>query len=458
MPVPLFESIVDLRNAPEVCRELWSDPAWQPYLDSWGRQQEVMLGYSDSNKDGGMLTSAWELFKAHRDLHRVADECRVDLRLFHGRGGTVGRGGGPTHRALIAQPAFTGRFKLTEQGEVISFKYADPTLAHAHPGADGGRRPRSLDPPGAGGYGQWPRPGRTALEELSAEAYAVYRAQIADNPEVLTYFQHSPPRSTSSNWPGSVRARPAGAPPGKSRRPAGHPLDVRLDAEPPAAPRLVRRRPRPGTVCRPIADNLALLRTMMKRFPFFFDLVRNVEMALAKVDLPLARLYAGLVEDAALRERVWAVVTDEFERTRRMLLAVTGQQSLLETNPDLARSLRLREPYIDPLNLVQIELLRAAPGGCGQPGARLRPGGHHQRHRQRAAQYRLTAIVFLPPAPAASGLRIPAPEDGRRGRPTPQRPVVGEPVEITPAAIRVAMVNWEHEDRICRKPLIEGAS
>ncbi len=131
MPVPLFESIEDLRNAPAVCRELWSRPDYRKLLESWDNWQEVMLGYSDSNKDGGMLTSTWEIFRAHRDLHVVARECGVKLRLFHGRGGTVGRGGGPTHRAIFAQPmnSFDGQFRITEQGEVLNFKYADEVLA-----------------------------------------------------------------------------------------------------------------------------------------------------------------------------------------------------------------------------------------------------------------------------------------------------------------------------------------
>jgi phosphoenolpyruvate carboxylase len=364
MPVPLFESILDLRNAPAVCRELWSDPAWQPYLDSWGRQQEVMLGYSDSNKDGGMLTSAWELFKAHRALHQVAAECQVDLRLFHGRGGTVGRGGGPTHRALIAQPAFTGRFKLTEQGEVISFKYADPVLAM-----------RNLELMVASALEALTRPGlvettvppawEEALEELSAQAYACYRTRIADNPEILTYFSQSTPVNELEL--ARIGSRPA-------RRRATASLDD-LRAIPWMFGWIQSRLLLPawfgfGHALEQLAgkpDGLALLREMMKKFPFFFDLVRNVEMALAKVDLPLARLYAELVEDDALRERVWALVTDEFERTRRLLLAVTGQQSLLETNPDLARSLQLRAPYVDPLNLVQIELLRQRRSGEENP-------------------------------------------------------------------------------------------
>src|SRR5262249_44091250 len=134
MPVPLFESIQDLRNCASICRDLWTSPGYARFLDSWGRCQEVMLGYSDSNKDGGMLTSTWEIFKAHRALHQAAEECGVKLRLFHGRGGTVGRGGGPTYRAILAQPpgAFTGGLKLTEQGEVLNWKYSDPVLAESN--------------------------------------------------------------------------------------------------------------------------------------------------------------------------------------------------------------------------------------------------------------------------------------------------------------------------------------
>ncbi len=131
MPVPLFESIEALRSSAAVMERIWRSPDYQPLLDSWGRWQEVMLGYSDSNKDGGMLTSIWELYKAHRELHRAARECNVKLRLFHGRGGTVGRGGGPTHTAILAQPVgdFSGEIRITEQGEVLNWKYADPVLA-----------------------------------------------------------------------------------------------------------------------------------------------------------------------------------------------------------------------------------------------------------------------------------------------------------------------------------------
>lgn len=363
MPVPLFESIEDLRNAPEICRTLWSSDNFAPYLDSWGRWQEVMLGYSDSNKDGGMLTSSWEVYKAHRNLHRVADECGVKLRLFHGRGGTVGRGGGPTHRAIIAQPtgAFSGAFKLTEQGEVISYKYSDPALAQRslkimvaaslEALTDTGLIDSTVD---AG----W----ETAMDGMSHDAYSFYRAQIADNADILPFFEQATPVLEFEL--AKIGSRP-------SRRGQNKSLDD-LRAIPWTFGWIQSRLMIPawfgiGTAFEKFSSRgdteRQLLKTMMRRFPFFFDMVRNVEMALAKVDLSLARQYAELVDDVELRERVMSMLIDEFERTQRIILEVTGQSSLLETNPDLANSLRLRNPYVDPMSLIQIELLRRKRAG-----------------------------------------------------------------------------------------------
>ena len=193
MPVPLFESIDSLRAAGNVMRRLWSDPEYQPLLDSWGRWQEVMLGYSDSNKDGGMLTSTWELYKAHRELHRAAQEYGVKLRLFHGRGGTVGRGGGPTHAAILAQPpgCFSGHIRITEQGEVLNWKYADPVLAEWNLELMIAASLEALTRHGE----QHPRSARweEAIEEMSQEAYRIYRREIADNPDVLEYFEQATP-------------------------------------------------------------------------------------------------------------------------------------------------------------------------------------------------------------------------------------------------------------------------
>jgi phosphoenolpyruvate carboxylase len=364
MPVPLFESIEDLRNAPRICRTLWSQERYAPYLDAWGRWQEVMLGYSDSNKDGGMLTSSWEIYKAHRALHQVAAECNVKLRLFHGRGGTVGRGGGPTHRAIIAQPAgaFSGAFKLTEQGEVINFKYADPAIARRNLELMVSASLEVLTPTGlveASVEPAW----EEALEEMSGEAFAWYRQNIFDNPDILVYFEQSTPVNEFEL--AKIGSRP-------SRRKETQGLDD-LRAIPWGFGWIQSRLLIPawfgiGTSFEQFAARgpaqKNLLKTMMRRFPFFFDMIRNVEMALAKVDLPLARQYASLVPNTDLRERVFSLLEEEFHRTRRMVLEVTGQNNLLETNPDLAKSLQLRTPYIDPMSLIQIELLRRKRSGA----------------------------------------------------------------------------------------------
>jgi phosphoenolpyruvate carboxylase len=367
-PVPLFESIEDLKNAPTIMRELWTSEVYQPLLKSWDRQQEVMLGYSDSNKDGGMITSTWEIYKAHRALHEVARECDVNLRLFHGRGGTVGRGGGPTHRAIFAQPidSFYGELRITEQGEVLNWKYSDVILAE-----------RNLELMIAASLDALARPDATlqhdrktphltgeilpawevALNQLSTISFAFYRKHIVDNPETFTYFEQSTPvaeleharlgsRPTKRSGKKSMadlRAIPwvFGWMQSRQLVPAyfgvGHALNLFVEENP---------------------DGLAQLQTMARDFPLFLDIIRNVEMALAKADFGIARLYASLVEDEALRNRVFATLEAEFNLTHRMILEITRQKSLLETNPVLNRSIRLRNPYVDPMSLIQVELIR----------------------------------------------------------------------------------------------------
>lgn len=363
MPVPLFESIEDLRHAPDICRTLWSSPEYAPFLDSWERRQEVMLGYSDSNKDGGMLTSSWELHKAHRMLHRVADECGVRLVLFHGRGGTVGRGGGPTHRAIVAQPAgaFSGSLKITEQGEVINWKYSDASLSQRNlelmvaASLEALARPGLVEPVPDPGWEQ-------ALEEMSADAHFFYRKCIADNPDIIPYFEQATPvlefelakigsrpaRRGITRDLSDLRAIPWGFGWMQSRHVIPGWFGVGYALE-----RFSERGP----------AETALLDDMMRHFPFFYDLIRNVELALTKVDLPLARLYSCLVPDRELRERVFGMVVEEYQRTRRIVLAVTAQTRLLEKNQPLARSIRLRNPYVDPLSMIQIELLRRKRAG-----------------------------------------------------------------------------------------------
>jgi phosphoenolpyruvate carboxylase len=369
MPVPLFESIDDLRGCPEICRELWTRDDYTRLLDSWGRRQEVMLGYSDSNKDGGMLTSTWEIYRAHRALHRVAGECGVTLRLFHGRGGTVGRGGGPTHRAITAQPpgAFSGEIRITEQGEVLNWKYADPVLAERNLElmvAASLDALAGLEAPGAAQQARW----EEAMEAMSGDAFACYRERIATDAEVLTYFQQATPVAELEH--AKIGSRP-------SRRGETRGLDD-LRAIPWVFGWMQSRHVLPGwfgvghALERFAAQGAAeesLLREMMREFPLFHDLIRNVEVGLAKADLSIARRYAELVDDAALRERVFSMIADEFERTRRAVLRVTGQQRLLQENPVLERSIRLRNPYVDPLSLIQVSLLRRRR--AGEEGADL---------------------------------------------------------------------------------------
>ncbi len=358
MPVPLFESIADLRNATGVCRELWQRSDYARLLDSWGRRQEVMLGYSDSNKDGGMLTSTWEIYQAHRALHEVARACGVVLRLFHGRGGTVGRGGGPTHRAITSQPpgAFDGEIKITEQGEVLNWKYSDAVLAERNLEL---MVAAALDALAGTAYPEFAGEERweAAMEELSGDAYRFYRENIAEDPEILEYFQQATPVGELEH--ARIGSRPA-------RRGESRGLDD-LRAIPWVFGWMQSRHVLPawfgvGYAIERFGErdaaNHQLLREIMQQFPLFHDLIRNVEVGMAKADLPIARRYAELVEDAALRERVFSLIVEEFERTRREVLRVTGQQRLLEENLVLARSIRLRNPYVDPMSLIQVSLLR----------------------------------------------------------------------------------------------------
>ena len=363
MPVPLFESIDSLRTAGAVMRRLWSNPEYQPLLDSWGRWQEVMLGYSDSNKDGGMLTSTWELYKAHRELHRAAQENGVKLRLFHGRGGTVGRGGGPTHAAILAQPpgCFSGHIRITEQGEVLNWKYADPVLAEWNLELMIAASMETLTLHGEQNS-QHPPLWEEAVEEMSQEAYRVYRREIADNPDVLEYFEQATPVNELDT--ARIGSRP-------SRRTKGRRLED-LRAIPWVFGWMQSRHAVPawfgvGHALEQFAKSgpghEQLLRQIARGFPVFSELLRNVELGMAKADLGIARDYAGLVKNAALRKRVFSMLEEEFLRSRRMILRVTGQRELLGRNRVLARSIRLRNPYVDPMSLIQVELLRRKQQG-----------------------------------------------------------------------------------------------
>src|ERR1700685_3945726 len=361
--VPLFESIEALRCSADVMRRLWNSPEYSPLLDSWGRTQEVMLGYSDSNKDGGMLTSTWELYKAHRSLQQAARECGVHLSLFHGRGGTVGRGGGPTHNAILAQPAgdFSGHIRITEQGEVLNWKYADPVLAEWNLELMIAASLEALTQPHAANTEQNAR-FYEAMEAMSQDAFVFYRKNVAENSDVLIYFEQATPVNELENV--QIGSTPA-------QRSQSKCLED-LRAIPWVFGWMQSRHAVPawfgvGVAVERFLQNSSgsavLLREMMADFPLFSELVRNVELAMAKADLTIARLYAGLVEDASLRDCVFAMLEEEFLRTRNALLSITGENDLLEDNAVLFRSIRLRNPYVDPMSLVQVDLLRRKRAG-----------------------------------------------------------------------------------------------
>jgi phosphoenolpyruvate carboxylase len=357
MPVPLFESIDSLRGSSGIMRSLWGHAKYQQLLDSWGRWQEVMLGYSDSNKDGGMLTSTWELYKAHRELHKTAQEFRVHLRLFHGRGGTVGRGGGPTHSAILAQPpgCFSGQIRVTEQGEVLNWKYADPVLAEWNLELMMAASLEALLRPAK--ESEHPTSWEEAIEEMSEAAFGIYREQIADNPDVLEYFEQATPVNELDT--ARIGSRPA-------RRSKGRRLED-LRAIPWVFGWMQSRFAVPawfgvGFALEQFSKKSAasdhLLRDIAKGFPMFSGMISNVELGMAKADLGIARNYATLIKNSALRKRVFNMLEEEFLRSRRMILRVTGQRELLARNRVLARSIRLRNPYVDPMSLIQVELLR----------------------------------------------------------------------------------------------------
>ena len=375
MPVPLFESIEALRSSPAIMRRVWKAAEFQPLLNSWNRRHEIMLGYSDSNKDGGMLTSTWELHKAQRELHETARECGVDLRLFHGRGGTVGRGGGPTHAAILAQPAgdFSGEIRITEQGEVLSWKYSDPVLAEWNleimiaACLEAVTMPAQTSPATKQHWDE-------ALESMSEDAFAFYRKHIAENSEVLEYFEQATPVNELEH--ARIGSRPA-------RRNKNRGLED-LRAIPWVFGWMQSRHAVPAwfgvgyaieRFARRTAAHAELLHEMLRGFPLFASLIRSVEIAMAKADFAIARLYAHLVTDAALRDRVFGMLRQEFERTGRTILAVTGQRELLETNPVLFRSVRLRNPYVDPLSLIQVDLLRRKRAGAADVSLNPSPSG-----------------------------------------------------------------------------------
>jgi phosphoenolpyruvate carboxylase len=361
--VPLFETIADLRSCGRVMDELFALPAYMRLLESRGRAQEVMLGYSDSNKDGGFLTSGWELYKAEIALIEVFRRHGVGLRLFHGRGGSVGRGGGPSYQAILAQPggAVQGAIRITEQGEVIAGKYSNPELGRRNLEilAAATLQATLLQKDEAAPREEY----LAAMEELSRHAYAAYRGLVYETEGFERFFWESTVIGEIANL--NIGSRPA------SRKKSTRIEDLR--AIPWVFGWAQCRLMLPGwygfgaavkawLAARP-DDGMALLQAMYREWPFFETLLSNMDMVLAKSDIAIASRYAELVSDEALREAIFPRLRAEWRQSIDALLAITGQRSLLERNPLLERSIRNRFPYLDPLNHVQIELLRRHRAG-----------------------------------------------------------------------------------------------
>ncbi len=361
MAVPLFETIGDLEAAPAIMRDWFALPFTVEWARARGRQ-EVMLGYSDSNKDGGYLTSVWSLHEASEALRDVFATAGVAVQLFHGRGGAVGRGGGSSFAAIRGQPPGTvqGRIRITEQGEVIAAKYGTVESAAANLEAIAAAtllasmEPPRLSEPDAARF-------RAAMAELSATAFKTYRGLVYDTDGFRTFFRQMTPIAEISTL--KIGSRPA------SRTKSDAIEDLR--AIPWVFSWAQARVMLPGwygvgTALDGFTDR-GLLRDMAQDWPFLVTTLDNLEMVLAKTDMDIAERYAGLVEGRDLREKVFGRIKDEWRRTHDLLLEITGQTRLLDRNPALDTSIRLRLPYIEPLNLLQIELLKRHRAGETDP-------------------------------------------------------------------------------------------
>ncbi len=383
--IPLFETIEDLQKSAATMAGVFAIPAYRELIAGRGDEHEVMLGYSDSNKDGGFLTSGWELYKAEIELAQVFKQHGVRLRLFHGRGGSVGRGGGPTYHAILAQPAgaVSGQIRLTEQGEVISTKYGN---------ADTGRRNLEVLLAATLEASLTDHENRVepaeqfhaVLDELSLRAFNAYRGLVYETPGFTTYFRQSTVVSEIALL--NIGSRPA------SRKASERIEDLR--AIPWVFSWAQCRLMLPGWYGFGAAvdgylsanpEGLATLRRMVKSWPFFQSLLSNMDMVLAKTDLAIASRYAELVADAELRERIFSQIKAEWALTKQHLLAILEQDDFLADNPMLKRSLQLRSPYMDPLNHLQVELLK--------------------RHRAGETDERVARGIHLSINGVASGLR-----------------------------------------------------
>jgi phosphoenolpyruvate carboxylase len=359
--VPLFESLDALRSAVPLLSRLLALPVYRRHVALRGNRQEVMIGYSDSNKESGFLQSVWALYRAQMELTDMGQREGVSIPFFHGRGGAIGRGGGPANRGILSQPAGTvaGRLRITEQGEMIADRYGQRPIAERHleqilHATLLASFPTEMD----ASLGEW----EAVLDRLASESRRHYRALVYENEEFLRYFEQATPIEEIAQL--KLGSRP-------TRRKASRKIDD-LRAIPWVFSWMQSRHTLPGwyglgsALSEYIQENpegLATLQQMYERWPFWNGAINNVEMILAKADLTIARLYADLVVDQGIAERVFGQIEAEYQRTEQLVCQIAQQSALLERMPVLQRSIQQRNPYVDPLSLIQTVLLRRLRSG-----------------------------------------------------------------------------------------------
>jgi phosphoenolpyruvate carboxylase len=353
--VPLFETVEDLKHAPEVMHTLFTNPQYQQHLEARKYRQQIMLGYSDSNKDGGYIASNWNLYEAQRTLAETCKTHNIMLELFHGRGGSIGRGGGPTNHAILSQPpdSMQGRIKITEQGEVIAYRYSNSEIARRHLQqvmnaallATSKLQQREVK-----------REWCEIMHTLAETSFQAYRAYVYETPGFLNYWQQATPINELSSM--QIGSRPA-------KRKAGGFESIR--AIPWVFSWMQSRAIIPSwygvgyaleAFCKSRPDGLDVLRTMYDEWLFFETLISNVELDVAKADMGIAALYKDLVNEVDLREKIFAEMQAEHQRATEYICKIVQQEELLENMPVIKRSIERRNPYVDPLNFIQVALLR----------------------------------------------------------------------------------------------------
>lgn len=387
--VPLFETIGDLHASVSIMNELYTNPAYKKHLNARSNHQEIMLGYSDSSKDGGIVASTWELYKAQRALAQCSAQHNIDWMFFHGRGGTVGRGGGPEFQAIMALNghSINGKIKITEQGEVISLKYSHKDIAQRTLELTTSAMvlkyfdKTNLSKIKVAHHPHW----RAVFDDIAASGFRAYRSVVYENPNLVKYYFQATPLKEITRM--KIGSRPA-------KRVESERIED-LRAIPWVFAWMQSRHNLPGwlgvdsAILETKNVTLPAMRTMYKHWEFFKAMIDNIQMIIAKADFDIARSYANLVHPKSLGEEIYSLLHARFLKTIEAVIKITEQKNILDNNPILQRSITLRNPYVDPMSMMQVELLR-----------RLRKENLSESERQE-----LEEVMFLSINGIAAGLR-----------------------------------------------------